>query len=114
VPIYHLLLEASLVCWVLWLLIRRASHRNRRARAERLTREEEEELLAEWKPEPLVPAVDPDHPALHVPVVDQKPGKTITLDGIECLNLATHNYLGFAGNEEVEKAAVKCIRKVNS
>lgn len=38
VPSYHLVLEASLVCWVLWLLIRRASHRGRRAKAEKLTR----------------------------------------------------------------------------
>ena len=30
--------------------------------------------MAEWKPEPLVPEVDPDHPALHVPVIDDKVG----------------------------------------
>ncbi len=74
-------------------------------------REEEEELLADWKPEPLVPDVDPDHPALHVPVIETKPGKRITVEGHDCLNMATHNYLGFAGNEEVEKSAVECIRK---
>ena len=38
----------------------------------KLTREEEEELLSEWKPEPLISAVDPDHEALHVPVIDHK------------------------------------------
>ncbi len=100
------------------------------------SREEEEELLAEWKPEPLVPEIDPDHPALHVPVIDDKvdngcfffvaiplfyqmvfyyplpqPGKHITVEGHRCFNMATHNYLGFAGNEEVERSAVSCIRK---
>ena len=35
----------------------------------------------------------------------------MTVDGHKCLNLATHNYLGFAGNETIEKAAVECIRK---
>ena len=56
----------------MWLLVRRVSSRERRLKAERLTKEEEEELLAEWKPEPLVPDVDPDHPALHVPVISEK------------------------------------------
>ena len=48
------------------------SSREKKAKAERLSKEEEEELLAEWKPEPLVPDVDPNHPALHVPVIDEK------------------------------------------
>lgn len=46
--------------------------RSRAYESVRLTKEEEEELLAEWKPEPLVPEVDPDHPALHVPIVTGK------------------------------------------
>ena len=33
----------------------------------------------------------------------------MTIGGIRCLNLATHNYLGFAGNETIEAAAVECI-----
>lgn len=111
VPTYHLLLEAFLVSWVVWLLVRRVSSRERRLKAEKLTKEEEEELLAEWKPEPLVPDVDPDHPALHVPVISEKAGKYMTIGGVRCLNMATHNYLGFAGNETIEAAAVECIRK---
>ena len=74
VPSYHLVLEAFLLGWVIWLLIRRVSSREKKLKAERLSKEEEEELLREWKPEPLVPDVDPDHPALHVPVIDEKVG----------------------------------------
>ena len=33
------------------------------------------------------------------------------MNGIHCLDMATHNYLGFAGNTELEKAAVETIRK---
>ncbi len=40
-----------------------------------------------------------------------QPSKHITVEGRHCLNLATHNYLGFAGNEEVERSAVECIKK---
>ena len=35
----------------------------------------------------------------------------MTIGGVRCLNLATHNYLGFAGNETIEAAAVECIKK---
>ena len=40
-----------------------------------------------------------------------QPGKHLIIDGKECLNLATHNYLGFAGNEVVEEAAIECVKK---
>jgi hypothetical protein len=33
------------------------------------------------------------------------------IDGKECLNLASHNYLGFAGNETIEEAAIECVKK---
>ena len=73
VPTYHLLLEGFLFLWVAWLLFRRVTKsRSRSHEGVRLTKEEEEELLAEWKPEPLVPEVDPNHPALHVPIVSGK------------------------------------------
>ena len=108
VPAYHLVLEAILLVWVVWLLIRRY----RRPRREvKLTKEEEEELLAEWKPEPLVPEVDPDHPMLHLPTVESKPGKELIIDGKTCLNLGSHNYLGLAGRKELEEAAVNCMRR---
>ena len=51
--------------------MRRVSARRNKTEV-KLTREEEEELLAEWKPEPLVTQVDPDHEALHVPIIDHK------------------------------------------
>ena len=72
VPTYHLIIESFLFLWVLWLLVRRVSARRKNKAEIKLTREEEEELLAEWKPEPLISGVDPDHEALHVPVIDHK------------------------------------------
>ena len=46
--------------------------RSRPLESTKLTKEEEEELLAEWTPEPLVPDVDPDHIALNAPIVTGK------------------------------------------
>ncbi|CAB4060832.1 SPT [Lepeophtheirus salmonis] len=73
--------------------------------------EEEEELLSEWEPEPLVPEYDLNHSALHVPVLDQKAGKYLNIFGEKCINFSTHNYLGFAGNQEIEQAAIECVKQ---
>ena len=35
----------------------------------------------------------------------------MVVNGKECLNLATFNFLGFIGNDEVKKAAAESIRK---
>ena len=57
------------------LLFRRVTRsRSRPFESTKLTKEEEEELLAEWTPEPLVPEVDPDHFALNAPIVTGKVG----------------------------------------
>ena len=40
-----------------------------------------------------------------------QPGKHLVIDGKECLNFASHNYLGFAGNETIEEAAIECVKK---
>ena len=59
--------------WVAWLLFRRVTRsRSRPLESTKLTKEEEEELLTEWTPEPLVPDVDPNHIALNAPIVTGK------------------------------------------
>lgn len=112
VPTYHLLLESFLLFWILWLLARRfLQKRGQQNRADfiKLTKEEEEELLAEWKPDPLVPLdLEPEEP---LPVIEGKAGKEIIIDGVKCWNFATHNYLGFAGREDIEEEAIKSVKK---
>ncbi|XP_040583981.1 serine palmitoyltransferase 1 [Lepeophtheirus salmonis] len=111
VPAYHLLLEGILFVVIGGLLVRRVQNRSRKVRAEKFCKEEEEELLSEWEPEPLVPEYDLNHPALHVPVLDQKAGKYLNIFGEKCINFSTHNYLGFAGNQEIEQAAIECVKQ---
>ena len=111
VPTYHLIFEGVLLLWILWLLSRRLFKKSPKGSSEiRLTKEEEEELLADWKPEPLVPILSNDDMEVF-PMIDGKVGKEISIDGVKCLNFATHNYLGFAGREDIEAEAVKCIQK---
>lgn len=37
--------------------------------------------------------------------------KSITVDGVSCLNLASLNFLGLLGDENIEKNAIESIRK---
>lgn len=40
-----------------------------------------------------------------------KIGKTVHINGKDCLNLATHNYLGLVEDRTLEDSAVECIKK---
>jgi serine palmitoyltransferase len=40
-----------------------------------------------------------------------KVGKYVCVNGKDCLNLATHNYLGLVENKALEDTAVESIRK---
>nr|CAD7600275.1 unnamed protein product [Timema genevievae] len=77
-----------------------------------LTESEKEELIADWTPKPLVDdVVQSHHPALRPHIVSSKAGKFIEVDGQPCLNMATHNYLGLQGNEDIEASAIKTLKK---
>lgn len=75
--------------------------------------EDERRLLESWTPEPLIPEISTDNyqHLLNPHVITSKPGKYITVDGKECLNLATHNYLGLADNPRLEKTSLEALRK---
>lgn len=65
--------------------------------------------LESWIPEPLVPELDEEAPKPHV--ITSKPGKIITIDGRDCLNFATHNYLGLADDPRLVEASIGATRK---
>ena len=43
--------------------------------------------------------------------ISSQVGKYVTIAGQQYLNAATHNFLGMVGDERVEAAAVRCLRK---
>nr|CAD7259610.1 unnamed protein product [Timema shepardi] len=44
-------------------------------------------------------------------VITLEAGKFIEVDGQPCLNMATHNYLGLQGNDDIEESAIKTLKK---
>lgn len=53
-----------------------------------------------------------NHPALtNKRIVTSSSGKQITVNGHNCLNLGTHNYLGLLNSPEIEEDAIAAVRK---
>jgi serine palmitoyltransferase len=106
-PFYHLLFEVFLIFAVIWLVV----FRKARPISKKLTEKEKQELIDDWQPEPLVPPVDSNHPALNVRVLDCIVGKTIEIDGRKSLNFATFNFLNFVGNPRIADKAIQAVQK---
>ncbi|KAI4502713.1 hypothetical protein M0802_001757 [Mischocyttarus mexicanus] len=107
IPQYYSLLKIFAILLFLWFVAKKIYRR------ENVTPTEDEIIkkLAEWRPEPLVPEVDPNHPALNPLKVNSRIGKKILINGQECLNLGSHNYLGLTENKKIEEVAVATVRK---
>lgn len=86
-------------------------------------------MVAEWQPEPLLPPNQetPLHPPILVGatgprprVIFPQPGQDphdphdpLSLDqpGKQVTNLASANFAGLAGNEQIKEKAVNCLRR---
>ena len=69
-------------------------------------------LIERWQPEPLIhESIDTYHHSLRPRIVSSSFGHRITLDGHECLNLATHNYLSLVQNQQCLNAAIDAVDK---
>ncbi|XP_060820107.1 serine palmitoyltransferase 1 [Bombus pascuorum] len=106
IPQYHVLLGTFLILWLIWFISKRYFSRDRT-----LTEDVIERKLAEWNPEPLINNPQMNHISLNPRCITSRAGKRIVVDGKDCLNLGTHNYLGLTENNEIEKDAIAAIRK---
>ncbi|XP_076086719.1 serine palmitoyltransferase 1-like [Mytilus galloprovincialis] len=109
-PAYHLIFEALLIIWIFKLIFFSTEYRPESV----LTEKEKAELIEEWQPDPLVPDVDENHPllqAMEKNIISGKPDKYVMINNKSSLNMATLNFLGMAGNAEVEAAAIKTLKK---
>lgn len=105
----RILLEIMLVVFMVWY-----SFKNKPRETEQLTESEIQELIAQWEPEPLVPALTPDQKADldKVLVTVGQPGlKLKTSDGRERLNFASFNYLGIMNAESIKEKSIVALRK---
>ncbi|XP_072310281.1 serine palmitoyltransferase 1 [Eucyclogobius newberryi] len=107
-PAYHLILEGILILWIIRLLF---SKTYRLHETYKLTEKEKEDLIEEWQPEPLVPPVSKDHFSTNYDVVTGPPSHKIVINGKECINFASFNFLGLLDNDRVKEKALASLRK---
>lgn len=107
-PAYHLILEGILILWIIRLLF---SKTYRLHDTYKLTEKEKEDLIEEWQPEPLVPPASRDNPSFTYDVVTGPPSHKIVINGKECINFASFNFLGLLDNNRVKEKALASLRK---
>ncbi|KAG7205826.1 hypothetical protein KM043_007767 [Ampulex compressa] len=107
IPQYYTILEVFLVLCLISFLVKKRYKKHETT----FTDSEVERKLAEWRPEPLTPKPPDNHPSLKPNLVTSRVGKRIIVNGNDCLNLGTHNYLGLTENLDIEKQAIASIRK---
>lgn len=59
----------------------------------------------------MVDIIPDNHPALTTKLINNAVGKRIVVNGHDCLNLASHNYLNLLGNETIQEKAIGSINK---
>ncbi|KAM9820457.1 serine palmitoyltransferase 1 [Neosynchiropus ocellatus] len=107
-PAYHLILEGILILWIIRLLF---SKTYRLHETYKLTEKEKEDLIEEWQPDPLVPASFRNNPSVVYDVVTGPPSHKIVINGKECINFASFNFLGLLDNERVKQKALVSLKK---
>ncbi|KAG5460083.1 MAG: pyridoxal phosphate-dependent transferase, partial [Olpidium bornovanus] len=97
-------LELLLLCFGIAYLFHRKTHPDEGTMV-KLSDKEIEELVDEWQPDPLVPALtEADRLELEtLPVVAGSPGAKLRIkDGRVAVNLASYNFLGLVANETIK------------
>lgn len=77
----------------------------------KLTKSEEENIIDSYAPESLVGDAPNCDNTSKLSVVKGKVGEFIDVNGIKCVNFASHNYLGLIGKTEIEDKAIESIEK---
>jgi len=103
IPYYHLCIELVLIYCIYWLYFSRPQRNQRRPE---LTPAEKQKLIDEWQPDPLVPVVEESRDR----IVEHLSGSKIIVDGDECLDFGTFNFLALRKDDAVVGAGMKGIR----
>ena len=105
----HILVEVSLIIFLFILLFRDPEPAKKMVE---LSLEEEESIISDWKPPPIVPDIEKDDfSKLSAREVTKGPCDTIEIDGRTMINFGTPNFLGLLMNKEVIDASIEAVNK---
>jgi len=105
---FHVLIEAALFFIVIWLIFRKPYDPKD---DDKLTEQEEDELIAEWTPDPLTPADPKLQSEEERLIVDSVCDAHVVVNGKECKNFSTISFLNFSNEKELKEACKKTVEK---
>ncbi|KAH0786429.1 Serine palmitoyltransferase 1 [Histomonas meleagridis] len=106
----HLFVEVGLIALIVILLLRKPEP----IHEDELTEAEEDEIISEWKPKPLIPDLpenEIDRSILTEKTITSGPSDTIEVDGKRMINFGTPNFYGLNMNQEIIDASLAAIDK---
>eukprot|EP00742_Colponemidia_sp_Colp-10_P002348 GILJ01002504.1.p1 GENE.GILJ01002504.1~~GILJ01002504.1.p1 ORF type:complete len:513 (+),score=80.01 GILJ01002504.1:153-1541(+) len=106
----HFVFEAICILVILYLLVIKSKPNQKR---DSLTEKEENELIADWEPQPLVPLVTEEQKYLShsLKVIESAPESKTQVNGVTVLNFASANFLGLASRPEVKARCTETLKK---
>lgn len=108
----HFLIEVLLVLFVIILILRKPEYIH--DPNSDLTEQEENEIIRDWKPKPLIPdkiPEDSDLSIINTHNVTSGPGIYVEIDEHNCLNFGTTNFFGLNMDERIIDASLQAIDK---
>ncbi|KAH0792748.1 long chain base biosynthesis protein 1-like [Histomonas meleagridis] len=108
----HLFVEIGLIVFIVLLLLR--SPEPIHDPTDDITEAEEDEIIADWKPKPLIPDLDDaviDKSIFRDKTITSGPSDTIEIDGKKMINLGVPNFYGLNMNQEIIDASLAAIDK---
>ncbi|PWA01146.1 hypothetical protein BB558_002756 [Smittium angustum] len=109
---FRTFLELCLVLFIVWYVSKQKYKFNQVDL--KLSEKDIEELIKEWKPEPIVPLMTTHEKEVfdNFPVIDSPTGTVLKLDnGKSVINFVSHDFLGLMNNANAKEKAVNTLRK---
>ncbi|CAM9262449.1 unnamed protein product, partial [Ectocarpus sp. 6 AP-2014] len=111
----HVVVETALIAFIVYILFFKKTLNPKDLSKPNLSSREIDEIIDDWKPEPLVPPLTEEETseAESMPVVQEFSGPYLRVEGIEkpLLNMANFDFLGMGQREELKQAAVQALDK---
>ena len=111
----HILIETTMISFIIWLVFIRRTGDPKKAAKTKLSKAEQDDLIADWQPEPLVPALTARQEITlkNRVVVEDSSGKYMKLMGLDkpVLNMSSFDFLNLSDNKIVKSESAAALNK---
>ena len=110
-----MLIETGMIVFIIWLLFIRKTGDPKKASKAKLSKPEQDELISDWQPEPLVPALTARQEITLKSrvIVEDSSGKYLKLVGLDkpVLNMSSFDFLNLSSSKSVKADSADALKK---